>query len=143
VPAGGDIRVNERVVIPATELRVAFARSGGPGGQNVNKVESKAELRWTPAQTSAVRGETLAYLLRRLAGKLTLEGELLVTSQRHRDQIRNREDAERKLAEIVAEALTRPKPRHATKPTRGSQERRIAAKKRRSDIKRGRRGDDH
>jgi ribosome-associated protein len=142
VPAGGDIRVNERVVIPGGELRIAFARSGGPGGQNVNKVESKVELRWTPATTSAVQGEQLTYLLSRLAGRLTLDGELLVTSQLHRDQIRNRWDAETKLGAIVAAALERPKPRKATRPSRGSKERRIKAKKIRGDIKRGRRGGD-
>ena len=140
--AGGDIRVNEHVVIPASEVRVQFARSGGPGGQNVNKVESKAELRWTPATTVAVQGEQRDYLLSRLAGKLTLDGELLVTSTLTRDQIRNRGDAETKLAAIVAAALFRPKPRRATKPSRGAKERRIKAKKIRGDIKRGRRGGD-
>jgi ribosome-associated protein len=139
---GGDIRVNDRVVIPGSEVRVSFARSGGPGGQNVNKVESKVELRWTPAETSALQGDQLAYVLGRLASKLTLDGELLVTSQVTRDQIRNREDAEAKLAAIVAAALFRPKPRRATKPSRGAKERRIAEKKRRGDIKRNRRGSD-
>lgn len=142
MPAGGDIRVNDRVAIPGSEVRVAFARSGGPGGQNVNKVESKVELRWTPATTSAVQGEQLSYLLSRLASRLTLDGELLVTSQLTRDQIRNREDAEAKLGAIVATALSRPKPRRATKPSRGAKERRIAAKKRRGDIKKNRRGGD-
>jgi ribosome-associated protein len=139
---GGDIRVNDRVVIPGSEVRVSFARSGGPGGQNVNKVESKVELRWTPAETSALQGDQLAYVVGRLASKLTLDGELLVTSQVTRDQIRNREDAEAKLAAIVAAALFRPKPRRPTKPSRGAKERRIAAKKRRGDVKRNRRGSD-
>jgi ribosome-associated protein len=142
VPAGGDIRVNDRVVIPASEVRIAFARSGGPGGQNVNKVESKAELRWSPAATSAVTGEQRDYLLSRLAGKLTLDGELIVTSTLTRDQIRNRADAEAKLAAIVVAALHKPKTRRATKPSRGAKERRIKAKKIRGDIKRGRRGGD-
>jgi ribosome-associated protein len=142
VPAGGDIRVNDRVVIPASEVRIAFARSGGPGGQNVNKVESKAELRWSPATTSAVSGEQRDYLLSRLAGKLTLDGELIVTSTLTRDQIRNRADAEAKLAAIVVAALHKPKTRRPTKPSRGAKERRIKAKKIRGDVKRGRRGGD-
>ena len=137
----GDVRVDARVVIPGTELRVSFARSGGPGGQNVNKVESKVELRWTPAETSAVSGDTLSWLLQRLAGRLTTDGELIVTSTKFRDQIRNRGDAEEKLAAIVRAALERPKVRRPTKPSRGAKERRLSAKKRRGGIKSLRRGD--
>jgi len=137
----GDVRVDARVVIPGTELRVSFARSGGPGGQNVNKVESKVELRWTPAETSAVSGDSLAWMLQRLAGRLTGDGELLVTSTKFRDQIRNRADAEEKLAAIVRGALARPKVRRPTKPSRGAKERRLSAKKRRGTIKSQRRGD--
>jgi ribosome-associated protein len=137
-----DIRINERIVIPNRELTVAFARSGGPGGQNVNKVESKVELRWTPAESTVFAGEQRDWLLSRLAPRLTLEGELLVTSTLYRDQIRNRADAEEKLGAIVKAALLRPKKRKATKPSRGATERRIQGKKRRAAIKRDRKHDE-
>ena len=131
--------------IPADELAWSFARSGGPGGQNVNKVASKVELRWTPASSRAVAAldeTTRAWLLSRLAGRLTLGGELLVTSTLTRDQGKNRSDALEKLHGIVRAALARPKKRKATRPTRASKERRIGAKRRRAEIKKNRRGDD-
>jgi ribosome-associated protein len=137
-----DIVVTPRLTIPAGELSFAFARSGGPGGQNVNKVSSKAELRWNPT-TSAVLGyDDRNWLLSRLANRLTTEGELIVTSTATRDQIKNRDDAMSKLALIVRSALERPKKRHATKPTRASKRRRVEGKRHRAEIKRNRRGDD-
>jgi len=141
--AADDIRIDDRRVIPAAEVRVSFARSGGPGGQNVNKVSSKVELRWTPATTTALAAAERAWLLERLARRLTAEGELLVTSTLTRDQGRNRDDAAEKLAAIVRAALHRPKARRPTRPTRASKERRLAAKKQRSRVKSVRRGDDH
>lgn len=137
-----DVRVSDRITIPDAELRVAFARSGGPGGQNVNKVNSKVELRWTPADSGVLRDDDRALLLQKLANRLTNDGELLVTSELTRDQAKNRADAETKLAAIVAAALHRPKARRATRPTRGSKERRIGAKKHRGEIKKSRRYDD-
>jgi ribosome-associated protein len=138
----GDLAITDRITIPETELRVAFARSGGPGGQNVNKVNSKVELRWTPATSAAIGEDDRAWLLARLASRLTKDGELLVTSERTRDQAKNRSDAAAKLAAIVSAALFRPKKRRATKPSRGAKERRIGAKKHRAEIKKGRRYDD-
>lgn len=140
MPAESDLVVTPRVRIPAEELREAFVRSSGPGGQNVNKVASKVELRWTPATSTALSYDDRAWLLAKLGGRLTLDGELIVTSDRYRDQPRNRADAAEKLAAIVRTALARPTPRRATKPSRGAKERRIAAKKRRGAIKTGRRG---
>src|SRR5262249_5846813 len=140
--AVGDLTITERITIPATELRVAFARSGGPGGQNVNKVNSKVELRWTPATSAALSEDDRALLLHHLPARLTNDGELLVTSQRTRDQAKNRADAAAKLASIVAAALHRPKKRRPTKPSRGAKERRIGAKKHRAEIKKSRRYDD-
>jgi ribosome-associated protein len=130
--------INPRVAIPAGELRYAFARSGGPGGQNVNKVSSKAEVRWTPADSAALTADDRAWLLAKLGGRLTTEGELIVVSDKTRDQIVNRADATEKLAALVREALVRPKPRRATKPSRGAKERRLGEKKRRAAIKSGR-----
>ncbi len=135
-----DVIVNTRVRIPAEELREAFVRSSGPGGQNVNKVASKVELRWTPSTSSALSFDDRAYLLSKLGGRLTLDGELIVTSDRYRDQPRNRADAAEKLAAIVRGALVRAKPRRATRPSRGAKERRIKAKKLRGAIKSARRG---
>ena len=137
-----DIVINAGLTIPAGELSISFARSGGPGGQNVNKVASKVDLRWNP-RTSAALGETdRAWLLERLANKLTGDGTLIVTSTLTRDQIKNRDDAESKLALIVRAALDRPKARRPTKVSRGAKRRRVEDKRHRSEIKRNRRGDD-
>jgi ribosome-associated protein len=135
-----DIRINDRITIPGRELSVAFARSGGPGGQNVNKVESKVELRWQPSASGAFTSDDRSWLLTRLAPRLTTGGELIVTSTVTRDQVRNRADAEAKLGAIVRAALFRPKKRRPTKPSRGATERRIQSKKRRATVKQGRRG---
>ena len=138
----GDLIVNDRLAIPARELRVSFARSGGPGGQNVNKVESKAELRWTPADSEALPLADREWLLVRLGPKLTASGELIVTSSRTRDQLRNREDAEAKLVQVVRAALRRPKTRRKTKPKAGAIERRLEGKQRRGRIKKDRQARD-
>ena len=136
------LAVSDSVTIPSAELRFAFARSSGPGGQNVNKVNSKVELRWNPTTTAALGEDDRGYLVGRLGKRLTIEGELIVVSDRTRDQLKNRADAQAKLAAIVAAALLRPKKRRATKPSRGAKERRIGEKKHRGEIKRGRRADD-
>jgi ribosome-associated protein len=137
-----DIVVTPRLTIPATELSLAFARSGGPGGQNVNKVSSKVELRWNPTTSSALTHDDRAWLLRNLSSRLTTEGELIITSTLTRDQLQNREDALSKLTVIVRSALFRPKPRKATRPTRASKRRRVNDKRHRAQIKANRRGDD-
>jgi ribosome-associated protein len=134
-----DVVVNERVTIPAAELRISFARSGGPGGQNVNKVASKVELRWTPADSGALTDADRAWLVRRLGNRLTSGGELIVTSELTRDQSRNREDALDKLGTVVRDALRRPKRRVKTRPSKAARERRIQEKKQRGEAKRRRR----
>jgi len=137
-----DIVVSPRLTIPAGELSIQFARSGGPGGQNVNKVSSKVDLRWHPASSGALTEHDRAYLLERLRSRLTTEGELIVTSTATRDQLKNRDDAAKKLALIVRTALERPKPRKETKPSRGAKRRRVADKRHHSEIKRNRRSHD-
>ncbi|MBV8760476.1 MAG: aminoacyl-tRNA hydrolase [Deltaproteobacteria bacterium] len=136
-----DLVITPRLTIPAGELSVAFARSGGPGGQNVNKVSSKVDLRWNVRTSAALTDADRALLLERLASKLTTDGELIVTSQATRDQGKNRDDAHAKLALIVRTALHRDKPRRETKPTRASKRRRIEGKRHRAEIKRNRRID--
>jgi ribosome-associated protein len=136
----GYIEVNDRVTIPDAELSIAFARSGGPGGQNVNKVSSKVDLRWTPSTSGALTEDDRAWLLGKLAGKLSVDGELIVTSTKTRDQIKNRNDAESKLALIVRSALVRPKPRKATKPSKATKRRRVADKRHKAAIKANRKG---
>jgi ribosome-associated protein len=134
-----DLVINESLVIPARELRESFARSGGPGGQNVNKVETKAELRWNLAGSAALSDANRSWLLGRLATRLTAEGDLLITSSRTRDQSRNREDARAKLIEVVRRALQRPKRRKKTRPSATAIEGRLKAKQRRADAKQKRR----
>ena len=137
-----DIVVTSRVTIPAGELAIAFARSGGPGGQNVNKVASKVELRWNPTTSAALTDDDRSWLVHRLKSRLTVDGTLIVTSTATRDQLKNRDDAAKKLALIVRTALERPKPRKATKPSRAAKRRRIADKRHHAKIKRARRGGD-
>jgi ribosome-associated protein len=130
--------VSDRLQIPDSELDESFVRASGPGGQNVNKVASAVELRFSVAN-SAVLPETLrARLLARRDRRLSADGVLVIQANRFRDQARNREDARARLIEIIRAALHVPKKRIATKPTRASQERRIADKKRRAQHKRTR-----
>lgn len=123
------IFITEQVRIPAEALRMKAVRSGGPGGQNVNKVASKIELR---VDLSLIEGLDEGALLRlkgRVRNQLDAEGLWIVTSSRTRDQATNLEDARTKIQTIVAESMKAPITRHATRPTRGSQIRRVEAKK--------------
>ncbi len=136
-----DLRVTQALVIPASELTESFVRSAGPGGQNVNKVSSKVELRWNPASSAALAAlseRDRTWLLSRLARNLTASGDLVVRSSHTRDQARNRTDARARMADLLRAALRRPRRRIATKPTRGAVERRIQGKKRRAQTKRTR-----
>jgi ribosome-associated protein len=136
-----DIVVTPQLTIPGGELAIAFARSGGPGGQNVNKVSSKVDLRWTPATSAVLGDDDRVWLVQRLAKRLTADGTLIVTSTRSRDQAKNRDDAASKLALIVRAALERPKLRRPTKVSRGAKRRRVADKRHHSVKKANRRGD--
>ena len=127
------------LTIPDDELYFTFARSGGPGGQNVNKVASKAVLHWDVAHNTTVPSEVRARLCALQRRRVTIEGVLVLTSQRFRDQDRNREDVLEKLRELLIEAAFVPKARKATKPSRGSKERRHKAKQHRAATKAGRR----
>src|SRR3954464_8469916 len=104
-----DITVTPHLTIPAGELAIAFSRSGGAGGQNVNKVSSKVELRWNPTTSAALSSDERTWVVERLRNRLTSDGTLIVTSTATRDQRKNRADATSKLALIVRAALDRPK----------------------------------
>jgi ribosome-associated protein len=134
-----DLFVTPRLTIPAGELEISFARSGGPGGQNVNKVSSKVDLRWNPTTSAALREDDRAWLLQKLRSRLTVDGTLIVTSTATRDQIANRADAMSKLSLLVAAALDRPKPRKATRPSKGAKRRRLADKRHHAEKKANRR----
>lgn len=124
------------VEIPDTDLEVAFTRSSGPGGQNVNKVASAVQLRFALARNTTLRADVKSRL-RALAGhRLTDSGELLIIARESRSQEQNRRMAEQKLLELVRRALVPPRKRHATKPTRASKERRLDTKARTQKNKR-------
>jgi ribosome-associated protein len=137
----GPLRVRGSVVIPEAELRWRFSRSSGPGGQGVNTTDSRVELSFDVAATTALGPTQKTRALERLAPRL-VDGVLTVAVSEHRSQLRNREAAEARLASTLAEAIAPPpRPRRPTKATKGSVERRIAGKKRRSETKRLRRPD--
>jgi ribosome-associated protein len=133
------VEISRQIQIPETELTWSFVRASGPGGQNVNKVASKAELRWNVVASPSISPEVKARLLAQQRRRITAAGELVLTSQRYRDQPRNREDCLEKLGQIVLQAVAVPRSRKQTKPTRGSREARRQAKKHRAAVKRVRR----
>src|SRR5499427_4722659 len=129
------IPVTIKIALDEREITESFVRASGPGGQNVNKLASAVQLRFDVRRSPSLPEDVRARL-ERLAGKrLTREGVLVINAERHRTQERNRQDARARLIELIRRAAVAPRPRRATKPTAGSRERRLDAKKRRAAIK--------
>jgi len=138
-PSSG-IEIAPNLVLPEDALHFQYSRSSGPGGQNVNKVNTRAEL-WIAIGSLAILPPYALTRLRSIAGKrITREDELHLVAQIERTQEGNRTALLDKLRELIGEALAAPKPRRSTKPSKGSRRRRVEAKKRRSEIKSHRRG---
>jgi ribosome-associated protein len=138
----GPLQISGSVSVPEAELNWRFSRSSGPGGQGVNTTDSRVELSFDVAATETLGPVFKARALERLGPRL-VNGVITIAASEFRSQLRNREAAEMRLAQILREAIAPPpKKRRPTKPSRGSVERRITAKKQRSDLKRLRR-DDH
>jgi ribosome-associated protein len=134
------LAVNSSITIPDRELQFSFSRSSGPGGQNVNKVSSKATLHFRAVDSPSLPPDVRQRLLTAFKSRLTKEGELVISSQEHRDQSQNIEACLNRLKGMILSVAKPPKRRRATKPSRGSKVRRLTAKKQRSEVKQGRRG---
>lgn len=130
--------VTKSIQIPLNEFEFTFARSSGPGGQNVNKVNSKALLRWNPSNSAGMLDDVKGRFFARYENQLTLEGELLITSDRFRDQVKNKEDCLNKLREMILLIAVPPKPRKKTKPSRSAKKKRFESKKKHGEKKQGR-----
>ena len=135
----GFIDINSDLFISASEVEFTYARSSGPGGQNVNKVNSKAILRWNLLNSPSLNEEYRTTLLGKLSGKLNQEGDLLISSDVYRDQIRNREECLLRFKNVIAAALLKPKKRKKTKQSWSSQKRNEVSKKKHSEKKKLRR----
>ena len=131
--------VSPELRLPLTELEFRATRSGGPGGQHVNTSSTRVELWWDVAASPSLTDEQRLRLLNRLGSRLDSAGRLRLVSSESRSQLRNRESVTERLREVVAQALTVPRPRRRTKPTRASKIAREEAERRRSAVKRERR----
>jgi ribosome-associated protein len=133
-----DLRISSSIIIPERELSESFVLSSGAGGQNVNKVASAVQLRFEVLRSPSLPDEVRVRLLRLAGHRLTKDGVLIIAARESRDQVRNREIARQRLAELIRRATLVPKKRKPTRPTRAAKERRIETKKRHAQTKRQR-----
>ena len=135
----GGLRVGPGLVLPESEIHTRAVRSGGPGGQAVNKVASKVVLRFSIPRSAALDPDQKARLLARLRSRLTRDGELVIHASAERERLRNEKEARGRLARLVAGALAPEKARVKTRPSASARRRRLESKRRRGETKRGRR----
>ena len=132
------LRINAQIAIPRSELRFSFVRSSGPGGQNVNKVASKAVLRWSVAASPSLPDDIRRRCLARYGRRINDRGELFLSSQRYRDQARNVQDCLEKLRTLLLSVAKTPRPRKKTRPTKAAREARLSEKRATAEKKRRR-----
>ena len=130
------LKVTDRIQIPFEELEISYARSGGPGGQNVNKRETKAVLSWNPRESPSLPDDVKTRFLDRYSGRISDDGHMVITSDEHRSQDMNLKSCFDKLLKMILAVAIPPKIRRPTRPTKGSKTRRLNAKKQNSDTKR-------
>jgi len=136
-----DLYVCSRLTLAAGELEVLHSRSSGPGGQNVNKVNTRVTLRWSPSQCTALPAPWRDRVMTRYRNRMNAAGQLVLHSDRYRDQPRNLADVRQRLAGILLDCQAAPTVRKATRPSRRSQQRRLDAKRKNSQKKQHRRSD--